>query len=39
MARDIGDLEGEADSLGNLGNAYLSLGQYQKAIGLTIKRI
>ncbi len=32
IAREIGDLKGEADSLGNLGSAYLSLGQYQKAI-------
>jgi CHAT domain-containing protein len=30
--REIGDREGEANSLGNLGNAYHSLGQYQKAI-------
>ncbi len=30
--REIGDRRGEAISLGNLGNAYYSLGQYQQAI-------
>ena len=34
IAREIGDRNGEADSLGNLGAAYLSLGQYQRAIEL-----
>jgi CHAT domain-containing protein len=32
MAREIGFRQGEAASLGGLGNAYDSLGQYQKAI-------
>ncbi|MFK8186530.1 MAG: tetratricopeptide repeat protein [Phormidesmis sp.] len=32
MAREIGDRQGEAASLGSLGNAYYSLGQYQQAI-------
>ncbi len=31
-SREIGDRQGEATSLGNLGNAYNSLGQYQQAI-------
>ena len=30
--REIGNRQGEANSLGNLGLAYYSLGQYQKAI-------
>jgi tetratricopeptide (TPR) repeat protein len=30
--REIGVRQGEAESLGNLGNAYNNLGQYQKAI-------
>ncbi len=30
--KEIGDLQGEADSLGNLGIAYGSIGQYKKAI-------
>jgi tetratricopeptide (TPR) repeat protein len=33
--REIGDRQDEAASLGNLGNAYYSLGQYQKAIEFT----
>ncbi|GCA83308.1 photosystem I assembly protein Ycf3 [Microcystis aeruginosa NIES-2522] len=33
IAREIGDRQWETNSLGNLGNAYQSLGQYQKAIG------
>ncbi|OCQ95114.1 hypothetical protein BCR12_06885 [Limnothrix sp. P13C2] len=32
IAREIGDRRGEANSLGNLGNAYYSLGQFQRAI-------
>ncbi|MEL0591384.1 MAG: CHAT domain-containing tetratricopeptide repeat protein, partial [Planktothrix rubescens PR222] len=32
IAREIGYRQGEAASLGNLGNAYHSLGQYDKAI-------
>jgi tetratricopeptide (TPR) repeat protein len=32
IAREIGDHQGEATSLNNLGNAYYSLGQYQRAI-------
>jgi tetratricopeptide (TPR) repeat protein len=32
IQREIGDKCGEADSLGNLGNAYDSLGEYQRAI-------
>ena len=32
MAQAIGDKEGIANSLGNLGLAYYSLGDYQKAI-------
>ena len=32
MARELGDRQGEAAALGNLGNVYLSLGQYQQAI-------
>ncbi|MGR3278714.1 CHAT domain-containing protein [Acaryochloris marina NIES-2412] len=32
LYRQIGDRQGEANSLGNLGNAYDSLGQYKKAI-------
>ncbi|MEL7349934.1 MAG: tetratricopeptide repeat protein [Cyanobacteria bacterium J06560_5] len=41
--REIGDRNGEADSLCNLGNAYKSLGQYERAIdfhqqSLIIKR-
>jgi tetratricopeptide (TPR) repeat protein len=32
IQREIGDRNGEADSLGNLGSAYRSLGQYQQAI-------
>jgi tetratricopeptide (TPR) repeat protein len=34
FARDCGDRQGEAASLGNLGNAYQSLGQYERAIDL-----
>ena len=34
FARDCGDRQGEAASLGNLGNAYYSLGQYECAIDL-----
>ncbi|MEA5530235.1 tetratricopeptide repeat protein, partial [Dolichospermum sp. UHCC 0684] len=30
--KDIGDIRGESNSLNNLGNAYDSLGQYQRAI-------
>ena len=30
--REIGDRRGEASSLGNLGLAYYSLGQYERAI-------
>jgi len=30
--REIGYRQGEAGSLGNLGNAYVSLGQYHRAI-------
>jgi CHAT domain-containing protein/Flp pilus assembly protein TadD len=32
--RQLGDRQGEASSLGNLGNAYHGLGQYEKAIEL-----
>ena len=32
IEREIGDRNGEANSLGNLGLAYYSLGQYQQAI-------
>ncbi|WP_141705407.1 tetratricopeptide repeat protein, partial [Microcystis aeruginosa] len=32
IAKEIGDRQGEANSLGSLGIAYRSLGQYQKAI-------
>ncbi|MEO1348896.1 MAG: tetratricopeptide repeat protein, partial [Cyanobacteria bacterium J06635_15] len=32
IARQIGDRQGEAYSLGNLGNAYYSLGDYPRAI-------
>jgi tetratricopeptide (TPR) repeat protein len=32
ITRQIGDRKGEASSLGNLGNAYQSLGEYQRAI-------
>ena len=32
IAIDIGDLDGEGRAYGNLGNAYQSLGDYQKAI-------
>jgi tetratricopeptide (TPR) repeat protein len=32
IQREIGDRQGEAASLGNLGNAYDSLGEYQRAI-------
>jgi tetratricopeptide (TPR) repeat protein len=32
LYREIGDRLGEGNSLGNLGNAYDSLGQYQQAI-------
>ena len=32
IEREIGDRSGEATSLGNLGVAYYSLGQYQRAI-------
>ncbi|MEL7522048.1 MAG: tetratricopeptide repeat protein, partial [Cyanobacteria bacterium J06553_1] len=43
IKREIGDRNGEADSLCNLGNAYKSLGQYERAIdfhqqSLIIKR-
>jgi tetratricopeptide (TPR) repeat protein len=43
LAREIGDRQGEGNSLGNLGNAYDSLGQYERAIdyhqqSLAIKR-
>jgi CHAT domain-containing protein/uncharacterized protein HemY len=31
IASEIGDREGEANSLGNLGNAYYSLGEFQLA--------
>ncbi|MEN8444097.1 MAG: tetratricopeptide repeat protein, partial [Cyanobacteria bacterium J06555_13] len=32
IQREIGDRNGEANSLGNLGTAYYSLGQYERAI-------
>ena len=32
IQRDIGNRNGEANSLNNLGNAYQSLGEYQEAI-------
>jgi tetratricopeptide (TPR) repeat protein len=32
IKKQIGDRDGEGDSLGNLGNAYNSLGEYLKAI-------
>ena len=31
-AKEIGDRAGEGQAYGNLGNAYQSLGDYQKAI-------
>ncbi|WP_204150468.1 tetratricopeptide repeat protein, partial [Leptolyngbya sp. CCY15150] len=31
-AREIGDRQGEGNTLGNLGIAYNSLGQYERAI-------
>ena len=32
IAKEIGDRAGEGRAYGNLGNAYQSLGDYQKAI-------
>ena len=32
IARAIGDRQGEANSVNNLGNAYHALGDYRKAI-------
>ncbi|MEA5464591.1 tetratricopeptide repeat protein [Leptothoe sp. PORK10 BA2] len=32
IKREIGDRQGEANSLGNLGSAYYSLSQYERAI-------
>jgi tetratricopeptide (TPR) repeat protein len=37
--KDINDLQGEADSLGNLGNAYNALGQHKKAIAFFQKTL
>jgi len=41
--RELGDRQGEANALGNLGNVYRSLGEYQRAIefhqqSLSLKR-
>ncbi|NJR22043.1 MAG: CHAT domain-containing protein [Richelia sp. CSU_2_1] len=37
--QDINDRQGEADSLGNLGNAYNALGQHKKAIAFFQKTL
>ena len=37
IAREIGDLRGEGNSLGNLGMTYRNLGQVKKAIECTEK--
>lgn len=37
--REIGDRQGEGNDLGNLGNAYLSLSQYDKAIDFHTKAL
>ena len=39
IAKEIGDWAGEGKAYGNLGNAYLSLGDYQKAIDYHEKRL
>ena len=39
IAKEIGDRAGEGKAYGNLGNAYLSLGDYQKAIEYLEKRL
>ena len=39
IAREIGDRQGEGSDLGNLGNAYDSLGRYAEAIAVEEERI
>ena len=39
IAKEIGDRAGEGRAYGNLGNAYQSLGDYQKAIEYHEKRL
>ena len=39
IAKEIGDWAGEGKAYGNFGNAYLSLGDYQKAIEYHEKRL
>ena len=38
IAKEIGDWAGEGGAYGNLGNAYDSLGDYQKAIKVLLRR-
>ncbi|MBO1062230.1 MAG: tetratricopeptide repeat protein, partial [Aphanizomenon flos-aquae CP01] len=39
IKKDIGDIQGESISLNNLGNAYYSLGQYERAIAFYQKSL